>query len=189
MAEVGGKKLNIPGISILKTSDFPNHNELVKAMLSANAPTILDGAHDLGFMSDRMMVMPGGNSDSKLDPEAALNAHEPPVLTQGMFVKALRHQANPVGMREPGNLDPYNRPSLKNADGSISTTRSFSIGTDRGETLIPQVIGGKLFSQQDAIAHFRKTGEHFGIFDTPANADSYAMWMHNQQADRMGLTR
>jgi hypothetical protein len=48
-----------------------------------------------------------------------------------------------------GNLDPWNRAVLKNPDGSVSTTSSFSIGTDNGETLIPSVVNGVRLSKQN----------------------------------------
>ena len=89
-----------------------------------------------------------------------------------------------AGMKAPGNLDPFNRPVLHNADGTVSTTRSFSIGTDAGEVLIPRIFDGKDHSEQDAIAHFNKTGENFGTFDSPESADAYATRMHDLQAAR-----
>lgn len=89
-----------------------------------------------------------------------------------------------AGMVQPGNLDPHNRSVLQNEDGSYSTTSSISIGTDDGETLIPTVVNGQRLSEEDAIAHFRQTGEHFGIFKTPEAADAFAVQMHNDQAAR-----
>lgn len=85
------------------------------------------------------------------------------------------------GLVEPGNIDPYHRPILQNPDGTHSTTRSFSFGTPKGEVLVPQIVGGKLLSQDEAKAHFAKTGEHLGIFDTPRAADEFATWLHNRQ--------
>lgn len=89
---------------------------------------------------------------------------------------------NAPGMVTPGNLDPWNRPVLHNADGSYSTTSSMSIGTDKGEVLIPTVIDGKRLSKQEAIAHFNSTGENLGTFKTPEDADKYATALHNAQA-------
>lgn len=86
------------------------------------------------------------------------------------------------GMRAAGNAEPWNRPVLQNPDGSYSTTSSMSIGTDKGEVLIPTVVNGKRLSNAEAIAHYRKTGENFGTFDTPAHADAYATALHNAQA-------
>lgn len=90
--------------------------------------------------------------------------------------------SKPQGMIQPGNLDPFHRKVLQNDNGTYSTTRSFSIQTDKGETLIPQVVEGKLLSKRQAIAHFMRTGQHFGIFQNPDTADAYATALHNAQA-------
>lgn len=74
---------------------------------------------------------------------------------------------------------------VKNPDGSISTVRTISIGTDQGEVLIPTVIGGKVVTDDEAVNHFYKTGEHFGVFDTPDNATRYAEWLHSQHEAKM----
>ena len=90
--------------------------------------------------------------------------------------------SKPQGMIEPGNLDPWHRRKLNNGNGTYSTTLSFSIGTDKGETLIPQVVAGKLLTKREAIAHFNKTGQHLGVFASPDAADAYAQALHNAQA-------
>lgn len=92
--------------------------------------------------------------------------------------------AQPQGLKVAGNISLGDRPILHNPDGSISSERSFSIGTDQGEVLIPRIFDGKDHTEQEAIEHYRKTGEHMGIFDTPANADAYAEAVHNRQIPR-----
>jgi hypothetical protein len=44
------------------------------------------------------------------------------------------------------------------------------------------MISGKRISSDDAIAHFRATGENPGTFTTPEAANAYATALHNPQA-------
>lgn len=87
------------------------------------------------------------------------------------------------GMVSAGNINIYNRPQVKNEDGSISTVRTISIGTDDGEVLIPTVSDdGRLLSDDEAIQLYTDTGQHLGIFDNSDDATAYAESLHNQQA-------
>jgi hypothetical protein len=89
---------------------------------------------------------------------------------------------NAPGLIEPGNIDIHNRPVVHNDDGSISTVRSMSFGTDEGEVLVPTVIDGRVVSDQEARHHYYQTGEHLGIFESPEEADAYAKALHDEQA-------
>lgn len=109
-------------------------------------------------------------------PQAAPATALPPVQQQGYDL------TKPSGMVVPGNLDPWHRKRLENGNGTYSTTLSFGIGTDKGETVIPQVVAGKLLTKRQAIAHFNKTGQNLGSFATPEAADAYAQALHNAQA-------
>jgi hypothetical protein len=83
----------------------------------------------------------------------------------------------------PGNIDLYNRPKVKNPDGSISTVRSMSFNDGRHEVLIPTVHpSGYIMSDNDAINHYYKTGQHLGKFTTPSAATRYAQQLHNDYA-------
>jgi hypothetical protein len=89
---------------------------------------------------------------------------------------------NPTGLKDVGNLDIYKRPKLQNADGSVSTVRSMSFEENGKEVLVPTVgPKGEDWNNQQAIEHYKKTGEHLGKFDTPDNADKYAEALHRQQ--------
>jgi hypothetical protein len=92
----------------------------------------------------------------------------------------------PQGMIKAGNIDLAKRPIVKNKDGSYSTVRSITIQTDQGYVLIPTVVGRKVVSNKAAIAHFAKTGEHLGVFDSEQDADTYASQLHDQQAQAYG---
>ncbi len=86
------------------------------------------------------------------------------------------------GMIEKGNIDIANRPTVHLADGSIATVRSMGINVDGKEYLIPTVSDdGRLLTKDEAIAEFKKTGKHLGVFDSPEASDRYAVALHNQQ--------
>ena len=89
---------------------------------------------------------------------------------------------------EEGNIDLNNRPTVKNSDGSISTVRSMSVGTDRGEVLIPTVHpqGYVMSDDDDAIKHWQKTGQHLGIYKSPAAATRAGKRISAGQAKRYG---
>ena len=85
------------------------------------------------------------------------------------------------GMIEKGNINLNNRPVVKNSDGSISTVRSMGVNIDGTEVLIPTVVNGKVVSNDEAIAHYKKTGEHLGKFKSPKDSDVYAQQLHEDQ--------
>lgn len=85
------------------------------------------------------------------------------------------------GLRTKGNINLKNRQQVKNQDGTISTVRSISINSDGKEILIPTVVNGKVVSNKEAIEHWKKTGQHLGIFDNSENATAYAKKLHNKQ--------
>lgn len=89
------------------------------------------------------------------------------------------------GMLYPGNIDLDHRPVVMNPDGTYSTIRSMSIGTDNGEVLIPTVSDdGKVLDEESAIRLYEATGKHLGIFQDPDSATEFAKNLHNSQ-DKM----
>ena len=86
------------------------------------------------------------------------------------------------GMIRTGNIDIANRPTVKLPDGRTATVFSKSFNLDGKEVLLPTVSkDGKLWTDQEAIDNYRKTGENLGVFSSPEAASRYAQALHEQQ--------
>lgn len=82
-----------------------------------------------------------------------------------------------------GNINLSNRPEVRNPDGSVSTVRSMSANIDGHEVLMPTVSDdARIMSDDEAIQQYLKTGKNLGMFNTPADADSYAQQLHMRQS-------
>jgi hypothetical protein len=104
---------------------------------------------------------------------------------------------NPKGLIGAGNIPIWNRPTVKNKDGSRSTEYSTSFSDDQGhEVLVPTIVNGKFLTPdgkkpkenspeekamfQRAWQHYEQTGENLGKFDNAADADAYARILHSR---------
>jgi N12 class adenine-specific DNA methylase len=94
----------------------------------------------------------------------------------------LEPATSPRGPLVPGNIDLFTRPAVKNPDGTSSTVRSMSFEENGKEILIPTVVGTRVVSDDEAIAHYRRTGQHLGIFATPDDATAYGSQLHDDYA-------
>lgn len=88
---------------------------------------------------------------------------------------------------DKGNINLYNRPQVKNTDGSISSVRSMSFNENGKEILIPTVSeDGRIMSNNEAIKQYKKTGKYLGKFNTVKEANQYADELHKQQESLTG---
>ena len=88
-----------------------------------------------------------------------------------------------------GNINLSDLPRLDNGDGTYSSVDSISFRDDKTglEILIPTVvrINGQWqhVDEAQAIEQYYKTGKYLGAFNTPEEADAYAIRLHRQQED------
>lgn len=123
------------------------------------------------------------HAKDELSKFATMGAIERDPYASMIDIANVRKTPTAKGQVEAGTISNiFDRPILKNSDGSYSTTSSMSFGTDKGEVLVPTVVDGKRLTEQQAKERYYKTGEHLGIFDTPEHADEYAESLHNAQA-------
>ena len=148
-----------------------NYGKLKRAaILDARRDLLLSGEEDFPDLMDE-------NEEEEEDEEGGDEEYVPQFRNGGVV---RRYQDG--GIVAQGNIDLRKRPVVKNPDGSISTVKSRSFGTDKGEVLIPLVSNdGRIMTDDEAFDQYRKTGKHLGIFKTPAAATAYAKRLHEEQ--------
>ena len=94
----------------------------------------------------------------------------------------------PIGRYGKGNIDLNDRPQVKNSDGSISTVYSMTFNNDDGSAvLVPGVRKGldRQMTPNEALAHYKKSGEYLGKFKSEAAANAYAEALHKSEAAKL----
>lgn len=113
-------------------------------------------------------------------------------FAQGAVSMANREQAlatveKEIGQFGRGNIDLYNRPIYKNADGTISTVDSVTFIIDDKYVVLSTIVrdengnAKRLNTDEEVLAHYEKTGEYLGKFDTQEESDAYANKLHSAQ--------
>jgi hypothetical protein len=138
-----------------------------------------------GAVTD-MVKSYGGALTAEVSTEIAQRAV---TLIAGEMAKGEGGKAAVPGLTQAGTINLYEQPVVQNPDGSISTVDSLSVGLPEGEVLLPTVTAdGRHFTgtpeqvQDAAIAEYRKTGRHLGIFKDPATATVFAQQLHEDYA-------
>lgn len=94
----------------------------------------------------------------------------------------LRGKSDIIRPEVEGNINLENRPKVFNEKGQYETVRTITSEIDGKTVLLPTIINGKEVTNKEAVAHYKKTGEHLGVFKTREQADKYDKQLH----ERMG---
>jgi hypothetical protein len=88
---------------------------------------------------------------------------------------------------EGGTPHDLGKPILKNPDGSWSTESTITIESDGKSLVLPTIIGGRRYSNQEAVAAW-KAGKNdpVGTFDDPAVAETDAQQRHLEEQQLRG---
>ena len=110
-------------------------------------------------------------------------------FTPGMSpqeILAMAQPARPSSLLQPATIDTSKLPAVDNPDGTKSTVRSITIESDGQFVNIPTVIGGKVVSNDQAIAEWRKHPDmHLGIFADQDSAIAGAQALHASEEARI----
>ncbi len=145
-----------------KSPDFLGAPEIVNQY----RPTLKESAEAVAedFKRGREAKPPTANGSSKLFDW----------LKNPFKSEAPKTQAS-QGVITPGNIDLSKRKVVENADGSFSTVKSASFEFEGEHVLLPTLDPeGKQMTDDQAVARYRKTGEHLGIYESQATADAAA---------------
>lgn len=90
------------------------------------------------------------------------------------------------GQLEPGNIPLHNRPKVSLTEGGTATVRSEGFNLGGKEVLLPTVSPeGRIWSRNEAVENYQKTGQHLGIFDSPQASTNYAKQLSKEQGELM----
>ncbi len=83
------------------------------------------------------------------------------------------------GILEVGNVNLIDRPGLPTPDNGYGNVFTGTFGIEDGKTvLLPTIVDGIKLSPKEAFQHFKKTGEHMGIFESASAANAFDKKLH-----------
>tara|TARA_R100000951_G_scaffold29886_1_gene25792 strand:+ start:2369 stop:5626 length:3258 start_codon:yes stop_codon:yes gene_type:complete len=146
------------------------------------APINISKVDDQGHLISSYKNVPPGIKDLPTGP-AKGTVIETPAYRSGGFKKhrtggpadpPYKNQQGPRAIQNnsQGVYLPFDgsREYYLNDKGQKVSENKKGFGFDNGEYLLPTVVGGKQLSDEEAIQHYRSTGEHMGRFETPEQA-------------------
>jgi len=86
----------------------------------------------------------------------------------------------------PATMDATKQPMVKNPDGSRSTVSTMGFDIDGKYINLPTITpDGKRLTPAEAVAEYRKTGRHLGIYNNRAEGDAAAQALHLSEEKRI----
>jgi hypothetical protein len=85
------------------------------------------------------------------------------------------------GLIEKGNIPLVGRPLVAMGKGSVGSEYSYTVDDNGAKVLIPSIFDGAPHTAQQAIAHYRATGQHLGKWNNESDADAAAEIIHNRE--------
>jgi hypothetical protein len=107
---------------------------------------------------------------------------QPRIIKSQNIFQYLRSKHDVVKPQVEGTIDFEDRPQEWTEKG-FKTIKTFTADIDGKSVLLPLIINEKEVSTKKAIEHYKKTGEHFGIFKNKDEASKYKTELHK----RLGL--
>jgi hypothetical protein len=200
-AKIIGKMINDTGNRVhtsLNRLGFATDKKGIKAQLDPNTGRInflindeLLGLSDetvgkfgssIGIPYNYMAIKPANYTDEQWSGEVADCVVTAAALSYVADDKFDIEKDLQLGRFGSGNIDLFNRPQVQMEDGKTATVRSMSFNENGVEVLVPTISDdGKVLSDKEAIALYKRTGKYFGKFKTVEEADKYAELLHNEQ--------
>lgn len=113
---------------------------------------------------------------------------QPPQMPAPMAPQSIPSRGGSSGgFSYTGNIDLNNHPLIHLAGGGQGTIKSTAFTDEKGNVItVPTIYNGREHTPDEAVDRYYQTGQHLGIIKggTPAQANAYGQWLHEQEAAR-----